>query len=1176
MKKNIILLFIIFMLPALTAMAGDVLTFRPIKDVSQLKSGARTLIGAEWYGKYYVLYNDMEPSAFIGNPAHEVTLNSDGNLEYTREQLHMSHERNHEKPILFRMSCSAEGTHGYLDLRIFDDFQYYWVPGTSDTPWAKKSLVFRQGGYYFDSSWEASFYPENDFIFWGNADGYTVDHSHIFIVNSYKGLSSGNYLSYLIFRGPESEVSKQGFTTNSYMDYDLLEYDNEGNPQKIDTHIVLFQEVECTHDAIDITTFNGIAPTCTLPGRTAVKYCKGCNKYFTSDFAAETASQGEYIEPLGHKVEGDHCSRCGKEFKNAAFELGNLNTWTNSNNIYNCSAEWTFIAQGEDGKYYVPGRGTSPNGKGIEAVELTQAYASNNAFYRINTKDFAWISFSNREYSNNQWMLNCDDAYLEAAYDGSFEYNGYDYNSFTLRWASKELINYPTTAPWQGIHYAGNIDYWMGNRTNGKVNVYYPDGNMFHYICLLKDEDGNYYYGLSPQYEYGTDNRSEWQKPYHTSGSCTHEHLEFIPGVEVTCTKGGNTPYYYCTDCYQEFADNELSGCDYYEIHLEPLGHNYVDGACTRCGRPAQSYALITEPKQITAGRKYIIVAKAMDGKSEQYYVMGEIGGKVPYGTATAVPVQLNDDGTIDGGNSEFSELDIVEVPRGSVYNKKQEPLYYFVLNGHSIRSYKGLDLGGLSIDPEQDFISQLQKNGYINGLQEFDGDNNYIQSGALLAYLNGKDWKGLSSFANITNLEPNNAVIYPKGVFEDPNHCLGLVDDGMSRFFCTWYQDNPNTQLPNIPVYIYGSTDAVVNYNQHMGTLYVEESEPIYPSDVVDQAIRVQEESTVSKPLTCIDLSNSELADDFSVSELQNRLFYNKELQVSENALIFLPESYTQGKDDGKDMKKAKGDGADGLTNIVVGNHSSRIQLADAQDLAIADDFWADEFEYTKTLTNRWSTLVLPAAVNVPDGVEALELTGVDLENLTITFSSVDQLTPNVPVIVRKTSEGDEASTFAAFDVEVKSTTGQIEDVNMRGTYTGLVAGEAEALGYHILATDNMFHPAGPNATVAPFRAYLVCSTSGDKGDDKGDGGKDDIKKAKFRITFDESTSIASLPQGQLLQIILGEGTVTLRGKSGLNVTIADTAGRIVKRISLNDDETTVSLPAGVYIINGTKVSIK
>ena len=120
------------------------------------------------------------------------------------------------------------------------------------------------------------------------------------------------------------------------------------------------------------------------------------------------------------------------------------------------------------------------------------------------------------------------------------------------------------------------------------------------------------------------------------------------------------------------------------------------------------------------------------------------------------------------------------------------------------------------------------------------------------------------------------------------------------------------------------------------------------------------------------------------------------------------------------------------------------------------------------------------------------------------------------------------------------------------------------------------MFHPAGPNATVAPFRAYLVCSTSGDKGDDKGDGGKDDIKKAKFRITFDESTGIASLPQGQLLQIILGEGTVTLRGKSGLNVTIADTAGRIVKRISLNGDETTVSLPTGVYIINGTKVSIK
>lgn len=1166
MRRKHIITLLIACFATLSTWAGDVLTFRPITDVSQLKSGARTLIGAEWYGKYYVLYNDIEPSYYTGNPGHEVTLNSEGNLEFTREQLHMSHERNYEKPILLRMSCRTEGTHGYFDLSIFDDFYYYWVPCKYGSPAASKSIVFRQAGYYFDSTWEASFHPENDFIFWNNSEDYAVDNSHIFLANAYEGLTSGHYLSYLTFRGPDAgnpTGSHVGFTTDSDMDYDLLEYFSDGS-KKMDTHIVLFQEVECQHDAVDVFPYAGLAPTCTTPGRTGVKYCKGCDKHYNADFTETTPGQGYYINPLGHNADGDHCSRCGETLGKYGFNLNNVNTWP-SNTLYNCSGEWTLVAKGEDGKVYVPGYKVSANGRGLEAVELTQRSAANDAFYTGYEKDFPWITFTQQQYSSYNFELENGKGRLECYSIGLIEHEGYNYADLILRWGASDPILFPNTPGWQGISYTSD-GKWRGNRADGKVNVYYESSTNYD-ISLLKDEEGNYYFGLVPQFPYGVDSRPDWQKTTHLRADCPHDNLQRIEAVAPTCTKGGNAEYYICEDCKFEFADNELNGAFYEDIHLEPIGHNYVDGFCTNCHRPAQNYRLVTDPKQIAAGRKYILVAKVDEGKSEQYYVMGEIGGKTPYGRGAAVPVWPDANGIIPGGNSEFSEIDIVEVPRGSIYNVKQEPLYYFVINGHSIRSYKGFDLGGMPIDPERDLIEQFKELGYINGLQEFEGDNNYIQSGAVLTYINGMDWKGPQSFANIKSLEPYSAVIYPKGVFEDPEHCFGFVNDGKETFFCSWYDSNPNTALPNVPIYLYVSTDDVVSYNKDMGTLYVEQDEPVTVEVIVDAAIKAQEKT--SAPLTSIDLSATMLAYYFDVNVLKDAIFSSKDLDVSENALIILPDSYAPGKGD----KKAKGDKGDEMTNVIVAGHSSRIELVDAQNLAVATDFSTDEFEYTKTLTTgRWSTLVLPAAVDVPAGIEAMELTSVDLDNLTITFTPVSTLTPNVPVIVRKTTEGDEPTAFSAFGVDVKATTGQVADIQFQGTYTGLGAGEAAALGYHILAPDNAFHPAGEKATIAPFRAFLTVSDSDRKGDGKDDG----IKKSNLRIVFDTPTGLFTLGQQKLLQIALLPGAVTLRGEAGREVTIVDAAGRLVKRLRLAAEETTVSLPAGVYVVNGTKVSVK
>ncbi|MBQ3016769.1 MAG: hypothetical protein IJD79_08330 [Clostridia bacterium] len=59
----------------------------------------------------------------------------------------------------------------------------------------------------------------------------------------------------------------------------------------------------------------------------------------------------------------------------------------------------------------------------------------------------------------------------------------------------------------------------------------------------------------------------------------------FVPAVEPTCEQGGNIEYYGCVGCLGFFSDaegkNKLNPSD---VIISPLGHNYVDGACDRCG----------------------------------------------------------------------------------------------------------------------------------------------------------------------------------------------------------------------------------------------------------------------------------------------------------------------------------------------------------------------------------------------------------------------------------------------------------------------------------------------------------------------------------------------------------------------------------------------------------------
>ncbi len=53
-----------------------------------------------------------------------------------------------------------------------------------------------------------------------------------------------------------------------------------------------------------------------------------------------------------------------------------------------------------------------------------------------------------------------------------------------------------------------------------------------------------------------------------------HQFVEEEPGLAATCTDNGMTPFYRCSVCGLEQVSEEIA----------PLGHDFVDGVCSRCG----------------------------------------------------------------------------------------------------------------------------------------------------------------------------------------------------------------------------------------------------------------------------------------------------------------------------------------------------------------------------------------------------------------------------------------------------------------------------------------------------------------------------------------------------------------------------------------------------------------
>ena len=259
-------------------------------------------------------------------------------------------------------------------------------------------------------------------------------------------------------------------------------------------------------------------------------------------------------------------------------------------------------------------------------------------------------------------------------------------------------------------------------------------------------------------------------------------------------------------------------------------------------------------------------------------------------------------------------------------------------------------------------------------------------------------------------------------------------------------------------------------------------------------------------------------------------------------------------------------------------------------------------------------ATLVLPFSIELSDGVHSNDNSSFTLYQMNSNnclstnsdtggegtnfkdkahFSIVDapRTTPNTPYMVEVKKESADDNT--SFEIQQKGSdifatpndmqkdytfvgetaTGTIDNSPYTFTNYGSYSGKKldKSTGWFYFGRNKFYNSKNLSGTylyVYPFRAYFGYKNGGNAKDMDG-----------FEVSFDEPTSIGFTPtvSDDGLNIKGGQGRLTLYASSETPVSIASATGVLVWRATVEPNQPqTVTLPSGLYIVNGKKVIIR
>lgn len=266
--------------------------------------------------------------------------------------------------------------------------------------------------------------------------------------------------------------------------------------------------------------------------------------------------------------------------------------------------------------------------------------------------------------------------------------------------------------------------------------------------------------------------------------------------------------------------------------------------------------------------------------------------------------------------------------------------------------------------------------------------------------------------------------------------------------------------------------------------------------------------------------------------------------------------------------------------------------RLTDGHPYYGDDGFVAAKASYSRNISNEWGTICLPFKTQSAstDYADFYHLGSVKSDNennaSTLVFTPIQpEIEGNasafIPVAFKATPKAKQEGKIVieATNVSVKKTTGKsfiptkstvpewtligtMEQKVINNVKTDLAPGEEL---YYI--SQNKFWHATGQYTSNPFRAYFICKPSTPAAA---------AKSFSIGVEDDFTTSVASMT-GDALAIFIDHGAITLSSGKDTDVRIYTVSGALVEATSVAAGTTkTVSIPAGLYVVNGTKVTVK
>lgn len=256
-------------------------------------------------------------------------------------------------------------------------------------------------------------------------------------------------------------------------------------------------------------------------------------------------------------------------------------------------------------------------------------------------------------------------------------------------------------------------------------------------------------------------------------------------------------------------------------------------------------------------------------------------------------------------------------------------------------------------------------------------------------------------------------------------------------------------------------------------------------------------------------------------------------------------------------------------------------VRLNDSDDLACSHAVSTTlGVEYTRefALTGNWETIVLPFKPAAMLNFAGMDASGMfEFERFQeinadekVVFEAVPfaELEANVPYLVRYNDEAEPeltvSCTFTAASLQPTSEW----TAPLAGTYATLTAPVEGFDCYAFAVSDegvSSFEVMADAATVAPYRAYLRMATA-------------DTNPARYAVLHaneveDPTEITASATEG--LRLWGAKGQLCIEAGMPQQIDVYAVDGRLV-RSEWVDGQTVLSLPAGLYLVNGQKLTVR